>query len=356
MNGQKWVPLLITAMIAIVASISIFSFTYLDNFHLNSEKKMRGGETDSAIHNDIQNSIKGGQSDVSNSIRNNVNTNTNSPIDNNITNNIDVNINIKVTNNVHNNVKGRNTSSATNEKKDENSSKKGDRDSNNTDKKEAQANEREIVWGVDSADLVTNELFSCVRKNFGQPKVWGRYLGDKEGVSTGLTAEEVEQLHSNNIKILVIWNHFTKATGYANGQREAQEAIVKAQELGIPQSTALFADIEPNYPVDSEFIKGWVETISSSGYKPGIYGIFQADKDLYKAFEEAARNSNKLLEQTYIWTASPSTGITSAANAPAYKPDAPKSSLIGGWQYGIEAQSCHIDTNLFSGNIMDSLW
>lgn len=85
-----------------------------------------------------------------------------------------------------------------------------------------QSGDDEVVWGVDSASLTTSDLLSCVRENFGSPKVWGRYLGEKEGVSAGITPEEAELLKENDIKLLVIWNRFNDATGLENGQSEAR--------------------------------------------------------------------------------------------------------------------------------------
>jgi Domain of unknown function (DUF1906) len=213
-----------------------------------------------------------------------------------------------------------------------------------------------VVWGVDSASLSTSELLACVRENFGDPQVWGRYLGEKEGVSEGLTPDEVELLHSNDIQILVIWNHFTDATGYENGKNEAELAIAEAEEFGVPEGVAIFANIVPIYPVDSEFIRGWSEVMNQSNYASGINGIFDAEQALYHAFNEAASGDQEILENTYLWTATPSIGITPESEAPQYQPDAPKNELVGGWQYGIDAQECNIDTNLFNADMTGVLW
>src|SRR5699024_1280789 len=59
-----------------------------------------------------------------------------------------------------------------------------------------------IYWGVDSASYTDEDLLQCVQDNFGQADVWGRYLGDKEGVSQGLDTDEVSRLHENDVQIL----------------------------------------------------------------------------------------------------------------------------------------------------------
>src|SRR5690625_939988 len=82
-----------------------------------------------------------------------------------------------------------------------------------------------IYWGVDSASYTDEDLLQCVQDNFGQADVWGRYLGDIEGVSQGLDPDEVSRLHENDIRILVIYNHFSEATGYDHGVNEAEKAI-----------------------------------------------------------------------------------------------------------------------------------
>lgn len=368
MEKGKILSIVVTALFVVVITIFSFSFIKSDpseetpgtaSAHENTEnEQFESGDGDSAVTNNVENNVNGDAAEVNNSISNNLKNSSNNKIDNNITNNIDVNVNVNVTNNVGNNVDGQESSSNNNSKNQEQSNNQnGNSDQEgNTNEKKNDPSDDETIWGVDSASLTTEEMISCVRENFGSPKVWGRYLGEKDGVSAGMTAEEVKLLHENDIKVLVIWNHFTDATGYENGKNEAEEAIKKAKELGIPEGVAIFADIEPNYPVDAEFIKGWSEVIAGSEYSSGIYGIFDAKRDLYKAFEEAAAEDQNILENTYIWTASPNEGITSEANAPEYKPEVPKNSLVGGWQYGIDAESCNIDTNLFSGKITDVLW
>src|SRR5690606_2679287 len=234
-------------------------------------------------------------------------------------------------------------------------------DNNNGEEQNDSENNNDIdpdkaFWGVDSASLTTEELYACVVDNFGTPKVWGRYLGDKENVSFGLTSDEVDYLHSNDVKILLIYNHFSDATGYENGMEQARNAIELAEELEVPEGKAIFADIEPDYPVDKEFIKGWFDGMKDSAYKPGIYGAFAEEQELYPVYSEAAEENEELKNETIIWTAYPQEGITTEENAPEYNPGAPEGSYLLGWQYGIDAEACNIDTNLFKGELFEYLW
>ncbi|MBT2689456.1 DUF1906 domain-containing protein [Bacillus sp. ISL-47] len=361
MDRRGLLPFIVTAFFAVM--ISIFTFSLIDsrNAEPNTHQKTNGGESnsDSDITNNVKNNIKGNKANVTNSIDNDLSNGDNSQIDNNVSNDIEVNVDVNVTNKIKNKADSQDSIPGKNGDGNNNSDNDGNKDNNNSgnkDDEDGQTDEDEVVWGVDSASLTTSGLLSCVRDNFGSPKVWGRYLGEKEGVSAGITAVEAELLHSNDIKILVIWNRFSDATGLENGQSEAKAAIKLAEELGIPEGVAIFADIEPGYPVDSAFIEGWYQVMEESPYRPGIYGIFDPQRALTRAFEQAGNSSSALLENTYVWTAAPNVGITTEKQAPSYKPQAPENALIAGWQYGIDAQACNIDTNLFNGGIMDALW
>lgn len=211
-------------------------------------------------------------------------------------------------------------------------------------------------WGVDSASYTTEELYACVNENFGKPTVWGRYLGTIEGVSSGLTKEEVEYLHSNGVKILLINNQFNNATGYDNGVEQANIGISLAGELNVPEGVAIFADIEPSYPVDSAFIQGWFDTMMNSPYEPGIYGVLSPDSALVESYQASINENQEIQNKVILWTAYPHVDVTTQANAPENAAEAPEGSHVYGWQYGIDAAACNIDTNLFKGSLFDFLW
>lgn len=220
---------------------------------------------------------------------------------------------------------------------------------------EANDNEQEVeyYWGVDSASYTDESLYQCVIDQFGQPSVWGRYLGDIEDVSHGLDADEVAYLHGNGIHILVIYNHFSDATGYENGIQEAEQAISFAEQLDIPEGVAIFGDIEPNYPVDEQFINGWYDRLVDSPYQPALYGVFKEDSELFTSFNKATEEAQR---NTILWTAYPQKEITAKDNAPDFEAIAPEEAELFGWQYAINAETCNIDTNLFTDAMIDVLW
>ncbi|ULT56623.1 DUF1906 domain-containing protein [Neobacillus drentensis] len=241
--------------------------------------------------------------------------------------------------------------------------KQGQQPPNDTTSKDNQAQDKPaqeqkptIVWGVDTASRVDQAFLQCVKDNYGAPAVFGRYLETKGDVSIGLSKEEVNFLHQQGIKILPIFNHFKEAVGYQNGVAEAKEAIAYAQKIGIPKGVAIFADIEPTYPVDEAFIRGWVETLNSSPYKPGIYGVFTPDSQLSAAYQVAVSKNKNLQTQTILWSSNPDPGVTKKNKAPAFQPGAPKNMKISIWQYGIDGKTCNIDTNLTQSTVLDQLW
>lgn len=124
--------------------------------------------------------------------------------------------------------------------------------------------------GGDSANYTGESLYSCVIDHFDQQKIWERYLGTKEGVSAGINVAEADYLHGNDIQILVIYNHVNDARGFDNGVDHAEQGIILAEALNIPDNVALFVDIESDYPVDSAFLEGWYEILSTSSYTPAF--------------------------------------------------------------------------------------
>lgn len=327
----------------------------------NIDNNINGG-SNATIDNNVENNIEGNvNGNVGNDIQNDVNVDGEASLDNNVSNNISVQVDVNVSNNVNNNVVSRdggndNDGGDNGNGNGDNGDGNGNGNGNGEDGNKDDEERPEIVWGVDSASETTEEFYACVRENFGEPLVWGRYLGNVDGVSYGLTSEQVELIHSEGAEILLIHNQFNDATGYDNGAQQAELAIELAQELDAPEGVAIFANIEPFFDVDADFITGWYDVFADSEYIPGIYGIFDPERELYVQFNAAADENGDIRENTYLWTAAPNVGITTEAEAPDYEPIGPEDALIIGWQYGLDAETCNIDTNLFEGEKLDVLW
>ena len=320
----------------------------------NKIENQSENEASVTINNAIENILKG---QVNGTTNNNITNNILSKGKTELANNLDLNVDVNVSNEVNTNGKqeaSNNGKEDTSNNDDGNKNEENNGSDSNGNKEEDK--ETSYLWGIDSASETTEDFYACVRDNFGDPKVVARYLGTNEGVSHGLTSEQVDLIHSNEADILLIQNGFTDATGFDNGVNEAKKAVELAQELGAPDGVAIFADIEPNYPVDAAFIEGWYDKVSKSAYEPAIYGIFDSGEALTNAFNKAAENKGEIKENTYLWSASPNIGITTEEEAPEYNVDAPEGSLAYGWQYGINDETCNIDTNLFNSNLTDVLW
>lgn len=211
-------------------------------------------------------------------------------------------------------------------------------------------------WGVDSAAKVTNDLYDCVLKNFGKPSYWGRYLAAIPGKVDVLTRDEVTLLHNSGTRVLPIYSNFNQAIGYRDGSVVAQNTIYQARRLGVPKGKAVFANIERFFDVDEAWIRGFVDGIYPSGYKPGIYhdpvtGGFSA------AYCAAVAKDSKVANQVVLWSAEPEPGATKARLAPNFRPKKPPcKGNVWGWQYGRDSEICPIDTNLVNQQFFDLLW
>ncbi|MGX1900147.1 uncharacterized protein DUF1906 [Thermolongibacillus altinsuensis] len=212
------------------------------------------------------------------------------------------------------------------------------------------------IWGVDSAAKVTEALFFCVKNELGYPKFWGRYLTYVPNVSDGLTKEEIALIRRYGMKVAPIYNVIREATEYEKGKIAARNAIFHAQRLGIPKNKAIFANIEDYFSVDESWIRGWVDTFYTSGYRPGIYADM-VKGDFAGAYCEAVKKSERVSQQTVLWSSSPRPGTTKEEKAPAYRPNAPNCrSNVWIWQYGRDAQECPIDTNVADRRVLDYLY
>lgn len=212
------------------------------------------------------------------------------------------------------------------------------------------------LWGVDSAAIANESLYQCVRNNYGHPKYWGRYLVTVPNAAEGLTATEVAFLHQKGIRILPIYSAFKEATGYSKGQVNARNAVFHAKRLKVPKNTVLFANVERFFSVDEAWIRGWVDAMYPSGYKPGFYHD-PVKGNFSNAYCVAAANSERVKRQSILWSAEPEPGASPEAEAPKFAPTMPQcDGNVWGWQYGRDSKTCPIDTNVITQQLYKYLW
>lgn len=211
-------------------------------------------------------------------------------------------------------------------------------------------------WGVDSAAPVTEASYECVQSNLGYPHFWGRYLKTIPGTSSGLTKQEIQLLRNKGTKIAPIYNNFEAATGFRNGKVDATNAIFYARSLGIPKDTFIFANIEQFFKVDEAWLRGWVDTIYTSGFRPGFYAG-PAQGDFSSAYCEAVKEDSRVASQAVIWSHDPEKKVTVPSKAPKFDPTAPPcGGNVWAWQYGKNAEACPVDTNLANNKLLQHLY
>ncbi len=175
-----------------------------------------------------------------------------------------------------------------------------------------------LLWGVDSCKRITEDaqassgLYPQVNSTLGTPDFWGRYLTDT-GNCPGITKAEVAAAASHHMGILPIYNDYdcSAVSGHDNGVAYASNAAWAAASLGIPKGTVLVIDIEPSGPwcsgnVDTPFVLGWSEGITSAGYAPGYYGDGTASSTFASAWCGAVATSPQIATDSYLWSFEPS--------------------------------------------------
>lgn len=213
-----------------------------------------------------------------------------------------------------------------------------------------------LNWGVDSAAAVTDDLYQCVATNFGQPDFWGRYLTTIANVSDGLTREEIRFIQDKGMKVMPIYNNFSEATGSRAGAVAARNAIFRARQLSISEGSFIFANVEKFFLVDADWIIAWVDTFFESPYRPGIYAD-PTEGPFNEAYCTATAASERVRQQTVIWSAEPEPGTTTKRGAPRrYNPKRPSCDAnVWAWQYGRDASACPIDTVLMQSRLFETL-
>ena len=114
--------------------------------------------------------------------------------------------------------------------------------------------------------------------------------------------------------------------------------------------------MEAYISVDEAWIRGWVETIIPTGYRSGIYHN-PVEGDFSESFCEAIAQNNQIAVQAILWSVAPDPGVSKERNAPKFAPALPKcKSNVWVWQYGRDAESCPIDTNLMDNRVLTYLY
>ncbi len=212
------------------------------------------------------------------------------------------------------------------------------------------------IWGIDSMDSVDQDFFIQVKRYLGSPKYWGRYLTETPNETSGITKAEISFLRNKGIKILPIYNVVNQEIGYEHAQLAGRNAIYHARRLGFPKETVLFANIENLQSVNAFWIRGWVETLFTTGYRAGFY-YQTVEGDFLQAFCQAVTENKDIASQAILWCAEPEMGATSERKAPRFNPVTPNCKAnVWLWKYGRDFNNHSIDTNLADERILKFLY
>ena len=206
-----------------------------------------------------------------------------------------------------------------------------------------------LLFGVDSKiqanDLLQNNIeeFEWVVRNKIYPNFYGRYLSGENC----LTKEEVRFIHGKGCKIALIYASEDEKKSEEQGTILAKKIDIRALELGIPEGTAIFLEIEENEEINRDFMRGFAKTLMVEGFTPGFKANTDAKFGFDREFSRGMQTDKDIFKKCLIWAVSPTVkeynGITTSHlihpdNWMPYAPSGLTRAEIAIWQYGVE---CH---------------
>src|SRR5687768_18527316 len=126
------------------------------------------------------------------------------------------------------------------------------------DPRAAVSSHETVHWGVDSWGPAdgrvdgTTKLELVTRRMARAPAFWGRYLNRR--LPHAVTAGEVQFLHDNGCRVLLVYNDSPGREerlrgGLRAGREAAEHADAMCELLQVPRHVAIYGDIE-NWPGD----------------------------------------------------------------------------------------------------------
>ncbi len=169
----------------------------------------------------------------------------------------------------------------------------------------------------------------------------GRYLGGPCYNFTPLTTEEAYSISQAGLLLFSIYvgannveNLICGSQTYEQGLTDGQDAVNLAQNVGQPQGSAIYLDLQPGQlnpkHVWLGYVQSWAEAVAREGYIPGVYS---SKHQLELLYDQAWCGDNILYWVTHQ--------ISDAVVTPAPCPSSflPIASL---WQYCLEVTVCDV--------------
>ncbi len=206
-----------------------------------------------------------------------------------------------------------------------------------------------LLFGVDSEfqsnDLLQNNInhFEWVIRNKIYPNFWGRSIVG----NNSLTKNEIKFLHDNGCKIAVYYNTSDPKLTDEQGKIIAKKAVIKALELGIPEGTAVFLEINNDEDISRDYMRGYANALIAEGYTPGFKANTDAKYIFDREFSHGVLRDRDIFNKCLIWAIAPclveyeSMKTSHLIHPDNWMPFAPSSITrkeIAIWQYG---KNCH---------------
>lgn len=210
-------------------------------------------------------------------------------------------------------------------------------------------NPKRLLFGVDSRiqanDVLQNNIteFEWVERNKLYPNFWGRYIVGDDCI----TEAELEFLHSKGCKIAAIYKSPDLKETEEQGKMVAKKIDVIALELGIPEGTAVFLEIDENEKITRSYMLGFAQGLIEEGFVPAFKANTDAKFGFDREFSRGLQTDNDVFSKCLVWSIAPSlaeydrvttTHLIHPDNWIPYAPSGITRDDIAIWQYG---KSCH---------------
>ena len=212
-----------------------------------------------------------------------------------------------------------------------------------------------LLFGVDSKiqanDLLQNNIqeFEWVIRNKIYPNFYGRYLTGENS----LTKDEIKFIHHKGCRIAPIYKDENAKLTEEQGAIVAKKIDICALELGIPENTAIFLELEENETVTAEFMKGFAKALMLEGFTPAFKANTDAKFAFDREFSRGMQSDKEIFKKCLIWATAPTVedynGITTSHlihpdNWIPFAPSGITRAEIAIWQYGIDCHPIEDDT------------
>ena len=206
-----------------------------------------------------------------------------------------------------------------------------------------------LYFGVDSEiqsnDLLQNniDMFEWVIRNKIHPNFYGRNIMGENA----LTKDEVKFIHSNGTKIAVIYSDPHEKVTEKQGEEAVAKIDNKLFELGIPEQTAIFLEIDETKTVTADFMRGFAKALMEFGYTPAFKTNTDAAYSFDKEFSRGIQIDKDVFSKCLVWAVAPTVKeydnmtTTHLIHPDTWRPFAPSGitrEQIAVWTYG---KNCH---------------